>query len=218
MFDSSHRCPDYDNILKIATKHNISIQHPNFNQVRLLANTVNQGVAAQITGVHSSLGELVTQTNTQNTSLVLILDRIQDPHNLGACLRTAAVAGVDAVIISRHDSCPLTAAVTKAACGAVGVLPIIIVSNISQAVQKLKQHEFWIYATDSAAPTSVNSLDVANKSALIIGSEHSGVKKIVQKNADFLLKIPSYGSIASLNASVAAGHLMLTFADKINHA
>lgn len=138
-------------------------------------------------------------------TMVLVLDSIQDPHNLGAIIRTAACAGVNGVIIPRDKAVGVTSTVEKVSAGAVETVPVVQVTNIAQTLERLKEEGFWTYGTAGEAGTSIYRQDFAGKIAIVIGSEGEGLRPLVRRHCDHLVSIPLAGGVASLNASVAAG-------------
>lgn len=136
---------------------------------------------------------------------ILILDGIEDPHNLGAIIRTAETAGVHGVIIPKRRACSVNATVTKVSEGAVEHIKIARVNNINETIAYLKQNNIWIYGTDAAGSVSYYNQDLKGAVCLIIGSEGFGMSRLVSKNCDVLLTIPMGGKVNSLNASVSAG-------------
>lgn len=139
--------------------------------------------------------------------LVLILDGVQDPHNLGACLRTADASGVTAVIIPKDRAVSLTAVVSKVACGAAETVPLIAVTNLVRTLNQLKQQRFWIVGTAGDAPQSLYELelDLSSPLALVMGAEDKGLRRLTREACDHLVAIPLHGRVSSLNISVAAG-------------
>ncbi len=136
---------------------------------------------------------------------VLILDGVTDPHNLGACLRTADAAGVDLVIAPKDNSAPLNATVRKVACGAAEVVPLIQVTNLARTMKELQQRGIWITGTAGEAETSVYDADLKGAVALVMGAEGKGMRRLTRENCDYLVKLPMAGSVSSLNVSVATG-------------
>ncbi|OGC05633.1 23S rRNA (guanosine(2251)-2'-O)-methyltransferase RlmB [candidate division WOR-1 bacterium RIFOXYD2_FULL_36_8] len=139
---------------------------------------------------------------------ILLLDSIEDPHNLGAILRTADAAGVHGVIIPKRRSVPLTSTVTKASSGAVFYVPVARVSNLNDAIYKLKDNRVWIVGLDSLAEQEFTKADLKLSLGLVVGSEGKGLSRLVRENCDFLVKVPMKGEISSLNASVSAAIAM----------
>jgi len=138
---------------------------------------------------------------------IIICDGIEDPHNLGAIIRTAECCGAHGVVISKNRCCGVNFAVSKAACGALEYMPIARVSNISSAIDQLKQAGVWVYAADMDG-TDYRKQDFSGAAALVVGSEGNGVSRLVKEKCDITVSLPMKGRITSLNASVAAGILM----------
>ena len=144
----------------------------------------------------------------KNIRLYLILDSIQDTHNLGAILRTAECAGVDGVILTKHNSAPLNETVTKTSAGATEHLKICLVDNLVNAIKELKENKFWIFGSYLNEAKEFTAADYKLPAAIIVGNEEKGIRKLVAENCDFLIKIPMLGKIQSLNVSVSAGILL----------
>jgi 23S rRNA (guanosine2251-2'-O)-methyltransferase len=140
--------------------------------------------------------------------LLLILEHITDPHNVGACIRTAAAAGVDAVIVPKNRSCHLTPTVRKISSGGAELIPFVVVTNIVRTINKLKSAGVMIYGTDMKASKLHNEITYGDKSALIIGSEDKGLKRLTLENCDEIIKVNMPGRIESLNASVSTGIML----------
>ena len=140
--------------------------------------------------------------------LLLILEHITDPHNVGACIRTAAAAGVDAIIVPKNRSCHLTPTVRKISSGGAELIPFVIVTNIVRTINKLQSEGVMIYGTDMKASKLHNEITYGDKSALIIGSEDKGLKRLTLENCDAIIKVNMPGRIESLNASVSTGIML----------
>lgn len=140
--------------------------------------------------------------------LLLILEHITDPHNVGACIRTAAAAGVDAIIVPKNRSCHLTPTVRKISSGGAELIPFVIVTNIVRTINKLQSEGVMIYGTDIKASKLHNEITYGDKSALIIGSEDKGLKRLTLENCDEIIKVNMPGRIESLNASVSTGIML----------
>ena len=140
--------------------------------------------------------------------LLLILEHITDPHNVGACIRTAAAAGVDAIIVPKNRSCHLTPTVRKISSGGAELIPFVVVTNIVRTINKLQSEGVMIYGTDMKASKLHNEITYGDKSALIIGSEDKGLKRLTLENCDEIIKVNMPGRIESLNASVSAGIML----------
>lgn len=156
----------------------------------------------------SSLDEILSHTKKTTLPLILILDEIQDPHNVGATLRSAECSGVDGVIITKHNSAPITSTVTKVSAGATEHLKICQVNNLSQTIDELKKRGFWIVGSSLENAKNYTEVDYKIPIALIVGNEEKGIRKLTASKCDFLVKIPMSGKIHSLNVSVATGILL----------
>ena len=137
--------------------------------------------------------------------LLLILDGVQDTHNLGALIRTACAAGANAVVLPERRAAGLTPAVVQAASGAIEHLPVVRVGNLARTLDELKEHAFWIYGLDEKGGKSYDEADYRGRCALVAGGEAKGLHDLLKKKCDFLVRIPAPGKIATLNVSVAAG-------------
>jgi len=137
--------------------------------------------------------------------LLLLLDQVQDPHNLGACLRSAEAAGVTAVIAPKDNSAPLNATVFKSSAGAALRVPFILVTNLARTQQQLKQRGIWLVGTAADAPQSLYQISLTGPIGLVLGSEGRGMRRLVQEHCDYLAAIPMFGNVSSLNVSVSAG-------------
>ena len=133
------------------------------------------------------------------------MDQIVDPHNLGACMRTAEAAGVCAVISSTRNSAPLTPTVRKVACGAAERVPLIFAKNLARLLDELKQLGIWIYGTQPNANEMIYAADFMRSAALVVGAEGTGMRRLITEKCDALYRLPMEGEMASLNASVATG-------------
>jgi 23S rRNA (guanosine2251-2'-O)-methyltransferase len=138
-------------------------------------------------------------------SLLLVLDGIQDPHNLGACLRTADACGVDAVIIPRDRAVKVNATVRKVAAGGAELVPVIEVTNITRSLKDLQQAGVWVFGTSGSAADSLYDHDYNGPVALVMGAEGSGLRRLTMESCDHLLQLPMHGQVESLNVSVATG-------------
>jgi 23S rRNA (guanosine2251-2'-O)-methyltransferase len=137
--------------------------------------------------------------------LILVLDGVTDPHNLGACLRSADAAGVDAVVVPRDKSADLNATSRKVACGAAEVVPFVRVTNLSRTLQALKARGVWLFGAAGEAEKSLYDNDLTLSMALVMGAEGSGLRRLTREQCDYLVRLPMAGSVSSLNVSVATG-------------
>jgi len=172
----------------------------------LTDNAVHQGIVADVKPYEYV--ELETIIDTHRRQRFIILDGIEDPHNLGAILRTAEATKLDAIIISKKGQVPLNATVAKVSSGAIEHVPVVLVSNTNQAIMTLKKHHIWVIGTDGATTKSYTEIPKEQSVAVIVGNEGEGIRPLVKQNCDFLVKIPMYGKINSLNVSVAAALMM----------
>ena len=171
---------------------------------RLARGAHHQGVVAVVGGHgYAELGE-VLQRNP-NDALLLLLDGVQDPRNLGALLRTACAAGAQAVVIPERRSAGLSPVVVQAASGAVEHLPVVRATNLAQTMETLKKQSFWIYGLDERGEKSYDEVDYRGRCALVVGGEEKGIHHLLKSKCDGLVRIPAPGKIATLNVSVAAG-------------
>jgi 23S rRNA (guanosine2251-2'-O)-methyltransferase len=141
----------------------------------------------------------------RDAELLVVLDGVEDPHNLGAIIRTAHAAGANAVIVPERRSAPLTETVDRAAAGALEYLPVARVTNVSQALDRLKENGFWIYGLDEGGSESYDQVEFTRPSVIVLGAEGKGLHHGVQKHCDVLVRIPMAGAVSSLNVSVATG-------------
>jgi 23S rRNA (guanosine2251-2'-O)-methyltransferase len=148
---------------------------------------------------------LIAKLKKVETPLILILDGIQDPHNLGACLRTADAAGVTAVIAPRDKAVTITETVRKIACGGAESVMFVQVTNLAECMKKLKAEGVWIIGTSDKAEKSFYDMDLKGSTAIVIGSEGSGMRRLTTDRCDFLAKLPMFGKVDCLNASVSSG-------------
>ena len=198
-------------IIRIASKKR-GIKCSEVKKERFLSITSNpnaQGVAAVKSDLkYYPVEEVIAYSKKSKYPLIVILDSIQDTHNVGAILRTAECAGVDGIISTKHNSAPINQTVVKTSAGATEHLKISVVNNLSQALRLLKGNGFWI--AGSSLENSKNYVDIDYKIpiALIVGNEEKGLRKLTAENCDFLVKIPMKGEIQSLNVSVASGILL----------
>lgn len=193
----------------LATEYSVPIQWvPKERLDELTQGAVHQGVVLQVTPYqYLTLSELLSSLSPDKDHRLLILDGIVDPHNLGAILRTADASGIDGVILPKHRSVGITSTVVKVATGAVEHVLIARVTNLTQAINTLKESGFWIYGTDvSGVPFT--KWNTQGSIALVIGNEGKGISAQVKKEVDDCVMIPMTGHVQSLNASVAAGILM----------
>lgn len=194
-------------LYELAVQHRIDIDYAERRELDERVDGVHQGVLAyvspsQIWG-EAMLDELLQRL--EEPPLLLILDGVTDPHNLGACLRTADAAGVHAVIIPKDKSATLNATVRKVACGAAEVIPLVAVTNLARTLEQIKQAGIWLVGTAGEAEKSIYQHDLKGPLALVMGAEGKGMRRLTREHCDYLANLPMAGSVSSLNVSVATG-------------
>ena len=191
----------------------LSTQKINFSKVnknkldRLAKGELHQGIVAevilpQLPG-HEALIEFVTKLSSN--PLILMLDSIQDPRNLGACLRCANAAGVDCVVVNKDGSAPINAVVHKTSSGAINQLKIFQVTNLVRTINALKDKKLWVLGLDGRAATSIYDVNLIDSTVIVMGAEGKGLRQLIKKTCDQLVTIPMIGNVESLNVSVATG-------------
>ena len=167
---------------------------------------VHQGIIAVIKPYEfTPLNKILESCKKVEKPILVLLDSIMDPHNLGAILRCCDIFGVNGLLIGKHDQVGLNSTVAKTSAGAINYVPVAQVGNLVQTIETLKDSGFWIVAADGNSDKSYLDVDYNFPTVLIIGNEGDGISKLVLKHSDFVVKIPMYGKVNSLNASVAAG-------------
>lgn len=195
-------------IIAIAKENRVVVTEVEKSKLDFMSKTNNhQGVIAVVPPFNycevEDILDLAKQRNED--AFVLILDGIEDPHNLGSIIRTAETAGVHGIIIPKRRSVTVNSTVSKVSAGAVEHMKIARVNNINETIRKLKEHGLWIIGTDMNTNTYYYNQDLKGDIAIVIGSEGFGISRLVKENCDMLVKIPMKGKITSLNASVSAG-------------
>ena len=174
-----------------------------------LGDVAHQGVAAEISPLPPwSEDELLVALQAVRAPLLLALDGVQDPHNLGACLRTADACGALAVIVPRDRAVQLTPTVRKVAAGAAETTPVVTVTNLVRTLKLLKEAGLWIVGADAEAEKPARDVDLRGPIVLVLGAEGSGLRHLTRQNCDFLVSLPQRGAVESLNVSVAAAMLL----------
>ncbi len=182
-------------------KHDINIKYLDKFKMDEIIDGLHQGIILDIDDYkYTDLDELISLEN----SLLIILDHLEDPHNLGAIIRTCEAAGIDGIIIPKDRSVEVNGTVYKTSVGTVEKVKIARVTNIVNTIEYLKKNGFWITGTDMEG-TNYKELDYKGRTAIVIGNEGKGISKLVKDNCDFIASIPMYGNTNSLNASVASG-------------
>jgi len=197
------------NIIRMAREYKINVQEIPRDRLDKITQGVHQGVAASVSPVeYTDFNTLLENIKGRQNSLIVILDKIEDPHNFGSIIRSSASAGVDAIIIAKRRSAPVTPAVEKASAGTVALVPIVQVSNISNAIEKLKDYNFWIIGAEADAEKYYFEQDYDMNCALVMGGEDQGISPLVKKNCDILTSIPMENNVNSLNVANSASILI----------
>ena len=174
---------------------------------RLVKGELHQGIVAEVIlpplPGHEALVDFVTKLSS--IPLILILDSIQDPRNLGACLRSANAAGVDCVVVNKDGSAPINAVVHKTSAGALNKLKIFQVTNLVRTIKSLQAQELWVIGLDGNVKTSIYGINLCDPTAIVMGTEGKGLRLLIKQTCDQLAKIPMIGNVESLNVSVATG-------------
>lgn len=203
--------PKLQEIIELCRRQGLAVRfEPREALDRVSSGAVHQGVVAL--GAAHSYVEL--EDIIQGAHMLVLLDGVEDPHNLGAVIRTVNAAGADAVIIPERRAAGLTDTVAKASAGAIEYTPVARIVNVAQALEKLKQHGFWIYGLDERGAQRYDEAGFADRSVLVLGAEGKGLHDLVKKRCDVLLRIPMRGKITSLNVSVAAGVVLFEWRRK----
>ncbi|MGE0113896.1 MAG: 23S rRNA (guanosine(2251)-2'-O)-methyltransferase RlmB [Steroidobacteraceae bacterium] len=198
-------------VMKLAREHQLKIEFRSSQELDQLANGErHQGVIVKLQKVENlgegALDELLDQAGA--APFILVLDGVTDPHNLGACLRTADAAGVHAVIVPRDRAAGLSPVVRKVAAGAAETVPLIQVVNLARTLRWLKERGLWIVGTDDQAPTALHSAKLNGPLAVVMGAEGDGMRRLTKEHCDLLVNIPMLGVVESLNVSVATGVML----------
>ncbi len=197
------------NIFELASQYRIPISHVPGSKLHELVGKVNdQGVVALMSKIsYEDFGVWIDSVDTSSYPAVLLLDEIEDPGNLGAILRTAAAAGISAVLVPKHRQAPINATVYKTSAGTAGRIPIVRAGNLNQAILKLKDEGFWIGGLDMEGDQELWDLEVDRPLAFVIGNEGSGISQKTLEHCDYRFRIPMENKVESLNASVSAALL-----------
>lgn len=204
--DAQRRDPRARELLKLAETQGVRVVAVDSKRLDGMAgNARHQGVAARVsTDQRVQHLDDVLDTLTE-PALLLVLDGVQDPHNLGACLRSADAFGVHAVIAPKDRAVGITSTVEKVACGAAETVPYITVTNISRTLRELQERDIWVVGADGEAETDLFSLRHSGAMAWVLGAEGEGLRRLTKENCNQLVRIPMSGSVESLNVSVSTG-------------
>jgi len=174
-----------------------------------LGDVTHQGVVAEVLPLAPwSEDDLVGALAEATAPLVLALDGVQDPHNLGACLRTADACGALAVVVPKDRAANLSPVVSKVAAGAAETVPLVTVTNLVRTLKLLKEAQLWVTGADAEAPVTAAEVDFTGGTVLVMGAEGAGLRQLTRQTCDFMVRLPQLGAVESLNVSVAAGMLL----------
>lgn len=195
-------------LLDLAAQQGIRMQWTSRKELDDMAEGgVHQGVVVAVEPIQAKNEQFLDSMldKLEEPAFLLVLDGVTDPHNLGACLRTADAAGVHAVIAPKDKSAPLNATASKVACGAAEVVPYVLVTNLARTLKDLQQRGIWITGTAGEAQTLIYDADLKGPMALVMGAEGKGMRRLTREHCDHLVKIDMAGEVSSLNVSVATG-------------
>ncbi len=194
-------------LLELAESAGVGVQRVMPDELDKIAEGVHQGVVASVTPSQMWSEEMLDNLldKLEGPPLLLVLDGVTDPHNLGACLRSADAAGAHAVVIPRDRSASLSPTVRKVACGAAETVPLVAVTNLARTLKQLQQRGLWIVGTAGEAEQLIYQVDFKVPSVIVMGAEGSGMRRLTREHCDYLAKLPMAGSVSSLNVSVASG-------------
>lgn len=197
-------------VIGMAKEANVIVQFVPKKKIDQIADGNHQGVVAQVAAYeYAEIEDLFAAAEKKNEApFFLLLDEIEDPHNLGSIMRTADASGAHGIIIPKRRAVGLTATVAKASTGAIEYIPVVRVTNMARTIDELKEKGVWIAGTDASAKQDYRALDGTLPLGLVIGSEGKGMGRLIRDKCDFLLSLPMVGQVTSLNASVAASLLM----------
>ncbi len=198
--------PRLGDLVKEARSHQIQVVEESRQEMdKRVSGGAHQGVVALLREEKTPVITLDDLFERSEKLFLMVLDGVQDPHNLGACLRVADAAGVDAIIAPKDQAVGLTPTVRKVACGAAETVPYIQVTNLARTLKELQDRGIWVYGAAGEAPQTIFDLKLERPLALVMGAEGKGLRRLTREHCDFLVKIPMQGSVDSLNVSVAAG-------------
>ncbi|THE12158.1 23S rRNA (guanosine(2251)-2'-O)-methyltransferase RlmB [Bacillus timonensis] len=197
-------------ITSLAKEGNVMVQFVPKKKIDQMVEGNHQGVVAQVAAYeYAEVDDILALAEKRNEApFIILLDELEDPHNLGSILRTADAVGAHGVIIPKRRAVGLTATVAKASTGAIEYIPVARVTNLARTIDELKDRGVWIVGTDAKGKEDYRNIDGKMSIGLVIGSEGKGMGRLVKEKCDFLLRLPMQGKVTSLNASVAASLLM----------
>jgi 23S rRNA (guanosine2251-2'-O)-methyltransferase len=197
-------------IEELAKKNGRSVQRIDPHVLKqTLGDVAHQGVIAEVEPLPPwTEDDLLSALETARDPLVLVLDGVQDPHNLGACLRTADACGALAVVVPKDRAAQLNATARKVAVGAAETTPVVAVTNLARALKLLKEAGLWVVGADADGPKMAHEVDLRGGVVLVLGAEGAGLRQLTRQTCDFVVRLPNVGAVESLNVSVAAGMLL----------
>lgn len=203
---NSLRDDNISSILNTASQHRIPVSHvPGAKLYELVGGVNDQGIVALMSTIqYQEFGDWIDNIDTAEYPAILLLDEIEDPRNVGAILRSAAAAGIDAVLVPKHRQAPISPTVFKTSAGTAGKIPIVRVGNLNQSIMKLKDAGFWIAGLAMEGEQKLWDLEVDRALAFVIGNEGSGIRQKTLEHCDYSFSIPMHNDVESLNASVSA--------------
>lgn len=199
-----------EDIIALSKKKHVEYEIVNNNYLDKIVNGNHQGAVLEIEGYkYYALEEVINSKSKLKYPFLVMLDGLEDPHNLGAILRTCDASGVDGVIIGKNRSVRLNSTVAKVSTGAIEYVKVVEVTNLTNTIKKLKDNGYWIVGAEACEKSSLyTDIDYNMPICLVVGSEGKGISRLVTENCDFLIKIPMVGHVNSLNASVSCGILI----------
>ena len=207
--ETSRRDKRAQSLLQLAADQGVAVERVTGAALDNIAAGRHQGIAVRVNAgaVTDAVDEagLLALLQRHASPLLLILDGVTDPHNLGACLRTADAAGVTAVVVPQDGAASLSPVARKVACGAADTVPFVRVTNLSRTLGQLKEAGVWLIGTSDKAPRTLFEQDFSGPLAIVMGAEGAGMRRLTEENCDFLVSLPMQGSVSSLNVSVATG-------------
>lgn len=200
-----------EELVKLANSRGVYIQYVEKNRLDKMYSVSNhQGVVASVADYeYSELGEVLEAAAMKGEApFILILDGVEDPQNFGAIIRTAECAGVHGIVIPKHNAAEVTEAVARASAGAIEYMKIVQETNLVNTIKSLKKQGLWVVGADMDGDSNYFATSIPSPTALVVGGEGRGIRRLVKENCDLVLRVPMYGNIESLNAAVAAALLI----------
>lgn len=201
--------PSHQDLLNMAKKFHIPFTLSTKKQLDKLVSGNHQGVVAEVTSYESvALTDVLKKIPDDKKGLLIMLDGVSDPHNLGAIMRTADAVGADGIIIKKHGSVKLTSTVAKVAAGAIETIPVAMVTNLTKTIDELKELGYWIVGTDMENASYYREVDYTSNIVVVVGSEGDGISQLVKRQCDFMVNLPMQNVVSFLNVSVATAVIL----------